>query len=412
VVLVCASLPACAQVNYSVRFEREKSQYLLGEPVFCRFVIRNTGTQPFGFRYRTPSRTLGSDNDQEPRFVVTGAGGRRLRDPGPRPCGNPQGSAVYGSVTLPPGQVHTERWLLNQWAQFEAPGPFRVRAQRHLALLALGPQPGSLSDKPLAFALAINEIAVSIVPSTTAQVEGAFQPYVAAVRDAKNPNPSEAVVVLTSLPQPSFLDTLVAMTKPAGENRWDRRDALNSLARLNSSASWQALLSVLHGGGTEAAGAPGHADDSLRSYAALLLAEKGDPSFLPALIEVAAHSSDPLRGDVLRALGFFPDPRAYQTLFDNLHSAQVTDRMNAVLGLRNLGRKEVVPALIAALDDPEAQVRQVADFCLQGLSGQKFSASANSTPEQARRLAAQWHAWWRDHAANFAPPPPTTCHDW
>ena len=121
------STPALAQVNYSVHFEMEKPKYLLGEPIFCRFVIQNTGSKVFAFRYRTPTRGLAIDYDQEPRFLVTDFRGRRLPDPGPRPCGSPQGTAVYGSVTLPPGQVHTERWLLNQWAQFAAPGRYHVR---------------------------------------------------------------------------------------------------------------------------------------------------------------------------------------------------------------------------------------------------------------------------------------------
>ena len=72
--------------------------------------------------------------------MVTDSRGPRLPDPGPRPCGSPQGTTVYGSVTLPPGQVHTERWLLNQWAQFAAPGRYHVRAERRLALLQPDPQ--------------------------------------------------------------------------------------------------------------------------------------------------------------------------------------------------------------------------------------------------------------------------------
>ena len=101
----------------------------------------------------------------------------------------------------------------------------------------------------------------------------------------------------------------------------------------------------------------------------LLLAEKADPAFIPAFLEMLGKSPEPMRGDILRALGFFHDARAYQALFDNLHSAQVTDRMNAILGLKTLGGKEVIPALLAALNDPEAQVRQVANFALEGLDG-------------------------------------------
>jgi hypothetical protein len=399
--------PALAQVNYSVHFEMEKPKYLLGEPIFCKFVIRNTGIAGFAFRYRTPSRGLGTDYDQEPRFQVTDAHGRKPPDPGPRPCGSPQGSAVYGSVTLAPGNIHTERWLLNQWAAFTAIGRYHVRAERRLALLRVDSRTGNFSEKPVAFALAVDEFTVPVERSTRAQIEAAYQPYLAAIQNPKNPNPAEAVVVLTAMPQPFFLNPLVAMTNAAKPERWDRRDILNGLARLGTAPAWEAILKVFRGADSADRG-----EDSLRSYALLLLAEKADPSFIPAFLELLRQSPEPLRGDILRALGFFHDSRAYQALFDNLHSAQVTDRMNSILGLKNLGTKEVIPALIAELGDPEPQVRQVANFALQGLTGQKVAASANPSREEWGSIAGNWHAWWRDHAASFSPPRPTACHDW
>jgi len=408
--------PALAQVDYLVHFEMEKHKYILGEPIFCRFVIRNTGSKVFAFRYRTPTRALASDYDQEPRFVVTDWGGRRLPDPGPRPCGSAPGTIVYGSVTLPPGQDHTERWLLNQWAQFVVPGRYHVRAERRLALFQPDPLSGKFAEKPAAFAMAIDELNVWVVRSTRAQVEAAFQPYLAAVENPKDPNPAEAVVVLTSLPQPFFLDQLVAMANAGKPDRWDRRDALNGLARLDTPASWRAILNLFRGADTAASSGTKDGDEQaenpLRSYALLLLAEKADPAFIPALVEMLTKSAEPMRGDILRALGFFHDARAYQPLFDNLHSAQVMDRMNSILGLKNLGGKEVIPALLAALNDPETQVRQVANFALEGLTGHKVAVSANPSRQESERIANNWHAWWREHAGNFSPPRPAACHDW
>jgi HEAT repeat protein len=222
--------------------------------------------------------------------------------------------------------------------------------------------------------------------------------------------------VLTSLPQPYFLERLVAMANAGKPDRWDRRDALNGLARLNTLASWRAILKLFRGGnaapdsGTKQ-GAQ-RAEDPLRSYALLLLAEKADPAFIPTFVEMLGKSAEPMRGDILRALGFFHDPRAYQPLFDNLHSPQATDRMDAILGLKDLGTKEVIPALLAALDDPEAPVRQVANFALEGLTGHKVATSTNPSRQEFRRIANDWHAWWREHAATFSPPRPTPCHDW
>ena len=182
------------------------------------------------------------------------------------------------------------------------------------------------------------------------------------------------------------------------------------MARLNTPASWQEILKLFRG--TDAAAssgskdAAGQAEDPLRSYALLLLAEKADPAFIPTFLEMLGKSAEPMRGDILRALGFFHDARASQPLFDNLHSAQVTDRMNSILGLKNLGGKEVIPALLAALNDPEAQVRQVANFALEGLTGHKVAVSANPSPEESQRVASDWHAWWRESAGSFSPPGP------
>ena len=89
--LVCIS--AVAQVSYSVQVEMEKAKYLLGEPIFCRFVIQNTGTTVFAFRYRTPTRGLGTDDDQEPRFLVTDARGQRLARSRPAAVRQPAGNS-------------------------------------------------------------------------------------------------------------------------------------------------------------------------------------------------------------------------------------------------------------------------------------------------------------------------------
>ena len=133
-VWVGLALPAVGsgQVNCVARFVMEKDSYLSGEPVFCRFILQNTGTKTIQFSYRFPTRVLNRDLAQEPRFTTTDEAGHPLRDPAPRPCGGAKGSVVYGYVTLPPGQTHTERWLLNEWASFVHPGRTRVRAERRL----------------------------------------------------------------------------------------------------------------------------------------------------------------------------------------------------------------------------------------------------------------------------------------
>jgi len=415
--VVTFTLPCfcAAQVSYVARFSLEREKFLLGEPVFCDFTIKNTGARTIQFTYRSPSRVLNRELEQEPRFRVRDESGRALPDPAPQPCGGAKGSAVYGTVTLPAGQTHTERWLLNQWARFPAPGRFRVRAERRLPLLAVDPATGMPSARPVAYALALNEFSFELEPAAQSQLESAFQPYVKLLDDPKTSNKDEAFLVVTTLPQPFLLPKLEGIVNaPAAMQGLDRRQVLEGLARLGTPAAWEAILKVARG---EQRGSPPRSSDSwadvsLRAYALLLLGEKGDAAFLPPLLEMVSTAPAELRGDVLRSLGFFRNPHANQVLLEKLHSPDANDRVNALLGLKNLESRDAIPALLAMLNDANAQVRQVANFALQSLTGQKFKLSAKAPRGESVRVAERWHAWWREQGASFVPLRQPACHDW
>lgn len=406
-----------AQVGYVARFSLEKPTCLAGEPVFCNFTIQNTGAQVFSFSYRTPSRALNPDLESEPKFSVRDQQGRSLPDPAPKPCGGAKGTTVYGTVRLPPGQTHTERWLLNQWARFTRPGRYSVRAERRLPLVVFDATKQDFSGPPAAYALAVNELKLEIAPATPDQLQKAFQPYLKTLEKPAGPEAGEALLVLATLPQPFALERLSALARAsAAERGLDRQQALVGLARLGTREAWQEILEIACGseGAPAARQQPNAkpADDSLRTYAVLLLGEKGDAAFLPALLEMLPAASEALRGEILRNLGLFHDPRANQALFETLRSPDANDRINSVLGLRNLGSKEVIPALIATLSDPEAQVRQVGNFALQGLTGQKIVLPPNASPAASQHSAEQWHAWWRNHGASFTTLQLPPCRDW
>lgn len=342
---------------------------------------------------------------------MTDETGGGVSDPAPRPCGGARGSTVYGSVTLPPGQEHSERWLLNQWARFVRPGRYRVRAERRLPLSAAKSAPSESSQPPLAYALAINELSFEVTPATEQDLQAVFQPYVKVLEDRAARNPAEAVLVVTTLPQPFLLEKLVAMaTAPARESRWDRQQALEGLARLGTRAAWEAILRIARGEPGQRGAAS--ENSALRAYAILLLGQKSDVAFLPALLEMASTAPNELRGDVLRALGSFNDPRASQILFERLHSSVTNDRVNAILGLKNLESKNAIPALLAMLNDPDAQVRQVAHFALQSLTGQRFKLSRSASRSESARMAARWHAWWRERGATSVIVRQPPCQDW
>lgn len=402
---------ARAQVNYVARFTLEKSVYRVGEPVFCTFEIRNTGTPPFAFSYRSPWRALGSRLPKEPQFQVTDAKGRRLPDPAPKPCGGAREGVVYGFVSLPPGGTHRERWLLNQWAKLSAPGHYSVHAERRLPLVGINPSTEQLSKEPLAFALAVNELSFELMPATEDELRPLLDPYLRALDDPKAGELSGSVLVASTLPRTYFLDRLVRLANPQpSEQRWDRRRGLEGLARLGTPPAWAAILDVARGSGAKERE---NTDDlALRGYAILLLGERGDPAFVGPLVAMLPSAPQEIRGDILRTLGFFHSPRANQALFERLHSTVTTDRVNSILGLRNLESKNAVPALMAMVTDPEPEVRQVANFALQNLTGVRIPLEGAAGKAEAETVSAHWHAWWREHNSSFTPPRPAPCRDW
>lgn len=404
VLALVASPLARAQVNYVARFKMEKSSYLLGEPVFCDFVLHNTGKETILFSYRFPTRAVNRELPQEPNFAIKDFAGRAPADPAPHPCGGAKGSVVYGTVTLPPGRTHTERWLLNQWADFKRPGKYHLRARRRLPLKSVNGVTNEVSAKPVAYALALDELSFAITPSTPAQRRAAFEPYARLLSTPNDKGFAEAFLVATTLPQSSFLSKLAKLAAaPAKEHRWERDEALEGLARLGTRMAWDAILSIARND---------KLDDPLRAYAILLLGERADPRLLPAMIRMLSTVPTSLRDDVLRALGFYHDPRTNQVLFDQLHSSRASDRVNAILGLRNLESKDAVPALLAMLDDPDDQVRQVANFALESLTGKKFRPAASPSNKESAPPDKQWHDWWLKHEATFEPVHQPACHDW
>jgi hypothetical protein len=321
---------------------------------------------------------------------------------------------VYGSVTLPPGQVHSERWLLNQWARLTRPGRFEVRARRRLPLLPVDGAGDEGTAKPLAFALAVNELKFELESGTEDQIRDLLAPYVLRAGERKGPDLAEAVLVLGTLPRPYFLETIAAVVAaPAEERRWDRQMALEGLARLGTPESWQVVEELARGLKAASAGVNSSAPDkTLRSAAIQFLAQRGDATSLPTILEIANSATDELRGEAIRALGQFEHPRASQALFEFLRSPRASDRLNAALGLRNLGVRDVVPALLAMLNDSDAQVRQVAHFALRSLTGQRFELSPSAGKAEIAGVANQWRTWWKDHAAKFTPVRSPPCRDW
>lgn len=390
-------------VGYTARFYLEEESYLQGEPIFCVFEIKNEGPRIFQFSYRIPSRAANPALELEPHFTVETESGERLADVQAQRCRAAEGSVIYGLVRLSPGQTHRERWLLNEWVDIGKAGAYRLRAERRLPLRGFDKAHEEFSDQPSAYARALSEMTLEVKAPQGAELEQAFRPYRRALADRDEARRLEAVLALTTSPQPFLLEDLAGLAQRSRAGaREERLRALDGLARLGTPPAWQAIAQV----------AQKSTDEATQSRAVQLLAEKADPDFLGLLLKVLPDATDRVRAELLQGLGSFVDGRAAEVLFERLHGENPVDRVGALLGLRNMGRKETIPSMIAMLYDPSFRVRQVANFSLAELTGKKISLPARATPEDSQKAAQQWRAWWQENNAQFTARPPGECRSY
>ncbi|MCL1921173.1 MAG: hypothetical protein FWG50_08885 [Kiritimatiellaeota bacterium] len=106
-----------------VTLHTERNEYFLGEEVLVRFVLENTGEQPFeaefGGDYRGASRAL--------RFNVTAVDetGQAAEDPDPSKM---RMGGLTGPEKIPAGGAHTNTLALMRYCKIVKPGRYTVRA--------------------------------------------------------------------------------------------------------------------------------------------------------------------------------------------------------------------------------------------------------------------------------------------
>jgi len=100
------------------------------------------------------------------------------------------------------------------------------------------------------------------------------------------------------------------------------------------------------------------------------------------------------RWQAVQSLGATGDPAVVPHLAPMLKDADIFVRMASARLLGDLGAIEAIPALIDALEDEEASVREASLVSLRTLSGQNlpFDPLAKD-PDRAKRVKA-WRDWW------------------
>ncbi len=150
------------------------------------------------------------------------------------------------------------------------------------------------------------------------------------------------------------IPTLTALLASPGAGAYEAAVALGQLEAAPEPTVREALIGALV-----------HRDPAVQRAAARSLGEMGEAA-LPSLETALEHADEPMRRSAVEALGWMGPP-ALDVLIVALHNDAPGVRRTAARALGRLGaaaaRSE--PALVAAIEDPDAEVRQTAAWAIR-----------------------------------------------
>jgi hypothetical protein len=125
---------------------------------------------------------------------------------------------------------------------------------------------------------------------------------------------------------------------------------------------------------------------------------------LPAWTTWVADLQSPNSGTrwtAVTALGETRDPSVAPHLTPLLRDSDVFVRMATARVLGDLSAPEGIPALIEALEDVEAPVREAAESSLRQITGRNFHFDPLADEADRARKIRAWQQWWRESRDNY-----------
>jgi hypothetical protein len=124
----------------------------------------------------------------------------------------------------------------------------------------------------------------------------------------------------------------------------------------------------------------------VRATAAVGLRVLGDKRAVPALVTACTDPEPIVRADVVRTLGDIGGPPEIPSLAPLARrDPDANVRLEAVYAVGKIGGDDAIPILIGALDDLDESVAFAAHFTLMSRTGLQFS------PDKT-----QWEKWWQE----------------
>jgi HEAT repeats len=358
------------------RFHPEKETYLVGEPIFIVYEVRNEGEKPVpwgtGPFYGPCSGGV--------TFEVHGV---ELRPEWQPSCRAIAGSCLGSIFELEPGKESTERFLLNERYDFREPGDYEVTAATLAKVKPDGS--GGIEFK--------SSFRITLVPGDLQELQAAFQPYVQRLKEGYNllePEPDyalreeEAVVAVTTLAPPFLGNLLEELTRDS--DAWKASMAIGALLRLNTPGAGKALTQLAE---QSRFGTKGIEQETIER-----IGEAGDRAYLPVLVSLAKDAYRYNRYSAARAVGELGRAEAVPFLVSLLQDPDPLVRQGAVQGLAGTASREAVPAVLSMFTDPDAEVRVSAANSFVSLthaSEDLESADASGAAQEKTRAVL----WWR-----------------
>ncbi len=366
--LSCCPVGICAE-GLTGRFYPEKETYLLGEPIFIVYQVKNEGGKPVPW---------GSGPFYGPcaggfTFEVPGAVLRPEWQPG---CRGISGSCLGSIGQLGPGEESIQRFLLNERFEFKEPGEYDVEA-----VTAVSVQPNSNPPEEVEFR---SSFRITLVKGDPRELEGAFQPYVRRLKEGYTLRAQEAAVAVTML-APSFLQDLI-LHLARDSDEWKAGLAIDALLRLNTPEARESLTQLAQQRGGDVNG--------IEQTTIEKLGETGDRAYLPALVSLARDSYRYNRYSAARATGELGRVEAVPFLLSLLQDSDPLVREGAVQGLAGTQSREAVPGVLSMFTDSDAEVRASAVNSFTSLTHAPgdFNSVDAAGAEQAKTRAS---LWWR-----------------
>jgi len=378
-------LAGAAAAQIEGRLYLDKTNYLVGEPIYLNFELTNKGNEPVLFSSGSSYSFCGGYEVE----ISTGP------PPPNQSClGGEGGSCMTSEWALASGEIRKDKVLVNFEHDLSKPGQYTVHASR---TLRYGSPIGSLPDMADEARVKIgSEFEIQVAIGSDEALVPMFQPFLADLGSKIEERQIEAARVIGSL-APTFLeDTLVSMVN----SPVTRPYALIGLRHLNTARSRARLASFVQD-------TPDYSYD--KEQAIKDLSEMGDSEYFPLLLAEAKKWMPNQARDYVLAAARLGGEAAMPYVVSLLGSSEPFSRGNAIMALPETGSRQAVPLLIEALKDPDTDFGRLASLGLIQLTHHSPFEGGRIWGQSPLAEYRDWTRWWSMHSSDATIYKPSEC---